>query len=150
MPSDLLVITLSEGTLFVGSTKQLAVVAGASEVNTGFDFVGTLMRHAEGWRLHHAAADWGLPSFGRLTRPKREQIEQIGTLLETGRLSARFVPLFRADPRGPSETGPLRVYQIGRGPPPAAPRAGAAVRIGLASAAPHDRPIAARASAEGF
>ncbi len=124
MPPDILALPLAEGTLFIAPPDRLAAIAGSTQAAAGpyaARLREILARHAEGWRLHRAAVDWGLQSFGRLQRPERNLAEQIARMVESGRLTARFLPLFISDPRGPSETGSLRVYQLDGGPPPAAP-----------------------------
>lgn len=47
--------------------------------------------------------------------------DQIARMLETGRLSACYLPLFRDDLHVMYDAGPLRVHQLGRGPPQPAP-----------------------------
>jgi hypothetical protein len=121
MPPDILALPLIEGTLFIGPAGRPAAVAGALEVNAGWRLREILARHAESWRLRNAVTVWGVQSFGRLERPERDLGDEIADLIESGRLSARFLPLFRDDPRGAEfatewAVGPVRVHQLGLGP----------------------------------
>jgi hypothetical protein len=121
MPLDVLDLQTCEGTLFVGLADRLAAFLGAAAGPQGcaspLHEIDAL--RADGWRLRNPAIAWNLQRSGRLKRPDCDLGEQITGLVETGRLVARFVPLFRDDPRSPNETGPLRLYQLGGGPPPA-------------------------------
>jgi hypothetical protein len=80
--------------------------------------------------------------LGRLERPENELHDQIARLVETGRLEARFLPLFLDDPRRPGEVGLLRIYRLGGGPPNApAPRQRSA-------SAPRPPPVLSRPATE--
>src|SRR5271166_4566707 len=124
MPSDILALPLNEGTLFIGPPGRLAAVARIFQSHSKpcASFPREIVaRHAESWHLHNATVAWVLQTSGRSAWSERDLVDQIARLVESGRLAARFLPLFRADARGPSQTGPLRLYQLDGGPPPAAP-----------------------------
>jgi hypothetical protein len=121
MRPDLLALPLQVGTLLIGPVHNIARIAG--ETATDLSFSGTSLRdllaRADPWRLRNVAAVWSVGEFASLQRTEQRLSDQVARMLETGRLTARFLPLFRGDPRVPNGMGPLRLYQLGGGPPPA-------------------------------
>jgi hypothetical protein len=125
VPPDVLVLPFIEGALLIGPADRLVAMPSGVRTLSGERLRTVLAAEAEGQRLHDAAVLWGLQSFGHVRRSDRNLADQIASIVEYTRCSARFVPLFRDDPRSPAETGPLRLFQLGGGPPPvpqAAPR----------------------------
>jgi hypothetical protein len=122
MSPELLIFPITQGALLISRAAPLTAFAGAARAGAspyGSRLLEILVPHADGSR--NAVVAWGLEGFGRLRRPNRDLADQIARMVETGRLTVRFLPLFRDDPRGPREEGPLRVYQLGSGPLECAP-----------------------------
>jgi hypothetical protein len=130
MRPEIFKLPLPAGTLLIGHEHQLARVAGATEIDAGSfaSWVRGLLARADSWRLRSAAVALGAEEFDPRQRTEQRLQDQIARMLETGRLSACFLPLFRDDSHALNDAGPLRVHQLGGGPatntpPPEAPRA---------------------------
>jgi hypothetical protein len=130
MRPEIFKLPLPAGVLLIGRAHHLARVTGATESDVSFfgSWLRDLLARADSWRLRRAAVAWGVERFDPRQRAERRLPDQIARMIETGRLSACFLPLFLDDPRRPGEAGLLRIYRLGGGPatnapPPEAPRA---------------------------
>src|SRR5580700_7376463 len=115
----ILALQIGEGTVLVGPSRSLDAITGKWSIDDnvyGSRIGDILSRHADSWRLREAVVGWGIESFDPRQRTEQRLHRQIARMVETGRLSARFLPLFRDDPGGPREVGRLRIYQLGEGP----------------------------------
>jgi len=115
MPPDILTLPLSGGALFVVDEFGTPGTRG-QQVSAGWRIHDVLARNSAPWRLRSVAVALGVEEFDPRQRTELQLHDQIERMVEMGRLKVRFLPLFRDDPRGPSETGPLRLYQLGSGP----------------------------------
>ena len=121
MASSILALSLPEGTLLIGFSLNTAPGRPVIDVSAYVFRLRDILSFVDPWRLRTAASAWGVEEFDPRQRTEQRLHDQIGRLVETGRLPVRFLPLFRDDPRGPREEGPLRIYQLDRGAPPATP-----------------------------
>ncbi len=124
MRPDILVLPLPDGALLIGPAHSLKAFAGESGDGDGhhrWQLKSLLAHRIDSWRLRRAALAWGIDHPHRRHWSDHQLQENVAHCIETGRLVARFVPLFRDDPRGPLAEGLLGLHQIGKGPPPAAP-----------------------------
>jgi hypothetical protein len=124
MRPDILLLPLPDGALLIGPAHSLKAVAGDAGDDTVWRHwrLGRLLAHrVDAWKLRRAALAWGIDHPHRRHWSDDLLKDHVAPWVETGRLAARFVPLFRDEPRRAAETGQLSLHQIGKGPPPAAP-----------------------------
>jgi hypothetical protein len=123
MHPEIFALPLQACAVLIGPPNSRTSVTGVIPVD--ISFFGSLIRdllirHADTERLRSAAIAWDIVGFDLRQSSEQRLYEEIARMVERGRLQVRFLPLFRDDPRGPSETGPLRIYQLGSGPSQAA------------------------------
>jgi hypothetical protein len=119
MHPEILTLPLQACTVLIGPPHSLTQVTGATPIDVSF--FGSLIRErlardAAPWRLRSAAILWGVESFDPRQRTEQSLHDQIARMLETGRLSACFLPLHRDDLPGLGHAGPLRIHQLGTDP----------------------------------
>jgi len=120
MRPEIFKLPLPAGILLIGRAHHLARITGVTEIDVGLfgSWLRDLLAHADSWRLRGAAAVLGVDEFDPRQRTEQRLQDQIARMLETGRLSACFLPLFCDDSHALNDAGPLRVLQLGGGPPP--------------------------------
>jgi hypothetical protein len=123
MHPEIFAVWSNFGLLLVGPPHSLTRVTGATEIDVSFfgSWLRDLLARADSWRLRSAAVAWGVDEFDPRQRTEQRLQDQIARMLETGRLSACFLPLFRDDSHPLYDAGPLRVHQLGAGPLQPAP-----------------------------
>lgn len=125
LPPEILWLRPHAEALLIGPAQRLARMAAATEIDGRyFQFrIRRLLADADQGRLRTAAVIWGVEEFDPRQRTEQRLQDQVARMLEAGRLSVRFLSLFRDDPRSPCAEGALSLYQIGKGAPPSAPPA---------------------------
>jgi hypothetical protein len=119
MHPEILVLPLQACAVLIGPRHSLTQVTGAVPIDVSF--FGSMIRECLArdpapWRFRSAAIVWGVESFDPRQGAEQRLHDQIARMIETGRLSACFLPLHRDDLPGLGHAGPLRIHQLGGGP----------------------------------
>ncbi len=130
MYPEIFQLPLPAGVLLIGRAHHLARVTGATELDVSFfgSWLRGVIARVDPWRLRSAAGALGVEEFDPRQRTEQRLQDQIARMLETGRLSACFLPLVRDDSHALYDAGPLRIHQLAtepavQGPAPSQPPA---------------------------
>ena len=98
----ILTLEIAEGTLFVGPPDSLSAYSAALPVDPSAyrsTLLEILMRRSTPWSVRNLLSGLDAATFSSRERTEHGLFEQILQLVETGRLTVCFLPLFRADVR---------------------------------------------------
>jgi hypothetical protein len=118
MHPEILALPSQAGVVLIGPAHSLIHVAGATAIDVSLfgSWLRDLLVRTDLWRLRTAAVAWSVEEFDPRQRTEQRLPGQIARMLETGRLSACFLPVFRNDSHALYDAGRLRIYQVGAGP----------------------------------